>query len=298
MSVILQTSMGLSISFPGAMPDSFAFSSPVCSTKQPAPYNMPKAPGVAIPGDHHIHTRFCNHAKGEMEEYVLSAINKGLSAMTFLEHLEIGITYSRQTWLTPELFRKYFREGQRLQQQYDGRIRIRLGVEVGYNPEAVAQLQKMITSFPFEHIGLSYHFIRRGNRHLNLLSRRKENINALLEAGTETLLNDYFQGLINACNHIPCDKVCHLDAALRYLSEISFTTHHLELINKLLQTMQRLNIALEINTAGFDIRSSPYPSSTIINQARSLNIPLIAGSDAHHPDQVARHFNLLGNSFH
>jgi len=259
---------------------------------------MPKALGVDIPGDHHIHTRYCNHAKGEMEEYVLSAINKGLSAMTFLEHLESGIAYSHQTWLTPELFTKYFREGHRLQQRYADKIRIRLGVEVGYNPEAPAQLQKLIASFPFEHIGLSYHFIRRGDRHLNLLSSRKENINALLEAGTEALLNDYFQGLINACKEIPCDKVCHLDAALRHLSEICFTTHHLELINKLLQTMQRLNIALEINTAGFDIRSSPYPSYTIINQALSLDIPLIAGSDAHHPDQVARHFDLLDNSFH
>ena len=43
--------------------------------------------------DGHIHTRLCNHATGEMEEYVLAALNKNLKTIIFLEHLEEKTVY-------------------------------------------------------------------------------------------------------------------------------------------------------------------------------------------------------------
>ena len=39
-----------------------------------------------------------------MEQYVQSAIGKGLRHMVFLEHLEEGINYPERTWLTEEDF--------------------------------------------------------------------------------------------------------------------------------------------------------------------------------------------------
>ena len=55
---------------------------------------------------------------GEMEEYVVAAIAKGLEELVFLEHLECGIRYREATWLSEEDFAAYHREGQRLQQVY------------------------------------------------------------------------------------------------------------------------------------------------------------------------------------
>jgi histidinol phosphatase-like PHP family hydrolase len=57
--------------------------------------------------DNHIHTRFCGHATGEMEEYVLSAIAKGLRKIVFLEHMEEGIVSQPVTWLSEETFDRY-----------------------------------------------------------------------------------------------------------------------------------------------------------------------------------------------
>ena len=39
--------------------------------------------------DYHIHTRLCNHAKGTMEEYIQSAVAKGLREICFLDHLTL-----------------------------------------------------------------------------------------------------------------------------------------------------------------------------------------------------------------
>ncbi len=254
---------------------------------------MPEYPAIDLCGDHHIHTRFCNHAQGEMEAYVQAAIDKGLQSMTFLEHLECSICYDHRTWLTPELFTEYFKEGTRLQEQYTGKIEIKIGVEVGYNPSAVEELRAMLVRFPFEHVGLSYHFYFDGSRHLNMVSRRPENINGLTAVGVDHVLNEYFTGLIQACNQIPCDKICHLDAALCYIPGLCFTEQHKALIEQLLLLMWEKNIALEVNTSGIPIRSHPYPARDIVLRAQELGIPLIAGSDAHQPSQVGRYFEML-----
>jgi histidinol-phosphatase (PHP family) len=228
-----------------------------------------------------------------MEEYVQAAISKGLRSMTFLEHLECGLRYDHQIWLTPELFAEYFEEGERLKKKYVGQIKVRLGVEIGWNAAAVDELRAVLARFPFEHRGLSCHFYFDGCRHLNLLSSRQEHIEALSAIGPEPVLDVYFSSLIEACGRILCDKLCHLDAALRHLPPFHLTARHRELITQLLQMLQEKSIALEVNTSGCAVRPQPYPSAEIINQAVKMGIPLILGSDAHHPQQVGRYFDRL-----
>ncbi|MDU9048738.1 MAG: histidinol-phosphatase [Candidatus Electrothrix sp. Rat3] len=253
---------------------------------------MTDLPPLDITGDHHVHTRFCNHAVGEMEEYVTAAINKGLRSLTFLEHLECGLSYSPQIWLTPELFQRYFQEGERLREKYADRITVRLGAEIGYNPGAVDALLAMLAAFPFAHRGLSCHFFFDGHEHLNMLSRRTDHIRKIAAFGTEEILDTYFSNLIQGCQDIPCDKLCHLDAALRHNAPV-LTTHHYTLIKELFAVMLEKNIALEVNTSGYELLSRPYPAIALIQQARQLGIPLIIGSDAHRPEQVGRFFERV-----
>jgi histidinol-phosphatase (PHP family) len=228
-----------------------------------------------------------------MEDYVQAALNKGFRSLTFLEHLECGLLYEQQIWLTPDLFTIYFQEGERLQKQYAGRISIRLGVEIGWNAVAVDELRAVLARFPFEHRGLSCHFYFDGSCHLNLLSSREQHINALRALNPEMILENYFNSLLHACATIPCDKLCHLDAALRHLPDIRLTDRHQEQISDVLRLLRKKGIALEVNTSGYEIRPRPYPSLEITRQAAAMGIPLIAGSDAHHPRQVGRFFNRL-----
>ncbi|MCL2459322.1 MAG: PHP domain-containing protein, partial [Desulfobulbus sp.] len=137
------------------------------------------APLIDIREDGHVHTRLCKHAVGEMEEYVEQAIQRGLATLVFLEHLETDIRYQPSSWLDDEDFSLYFREGERLKQQYRGKIDIRLGVETGFNPEAAAVIRRRLTDYPFERVGVSCHFHRHGDIHLNLLSRRRQSLDQL-----------------------------------------------------------------------------------------------------------------------
>ena len=109
--------------------------------------------------DGHVHTSLCHHAQGQMEEYVLSAIDRGLRKLIFLEHLEVGIEYFECTWLTEEDFAQYHAEGKRLQEKYRSRIEIGLGVEVGYNPRFQEKLLQLLAMHTWDRIGISYHFL-------------------------------------------------------------------------------------------------------------------------------------------
>lgn len=252
-----------------------------------------RQPPIDTSVDGHVHTFLCRHAVGSMEDYVRAAVERGLACLTFLEHLEAGIRYPHRSWLEEADFDVYFAEGRRLQKVYGDRIAIRLGVEMGYNPEALAVLQAKLRQYPWDSVGLSCHFFRYGEQHLNLLSRNPESLGKLAEIGMDTVLRHYFAMLLDAVHQLDGTVLCHLDAALRHMPGLRFNQGHKEQIVTLLQAVHRRGMALEINTSGFDYRGNPFPADWIIAKALDLGIPLSAGSDAHRPEDVGRHFDRL-----
>ncbi len=254
---------------------------------------MAGLPPVDLKADGHIHTRLCNHARGEMVEYVESAIALGLHQITFLEHLEVEIHYDHRTWLRDEDFDVFFGEGKRLAEKYSDRILIKLGLEVGLNPRAMDTINQQLLRYPWDTIGLSYHFYHHNGRHYNMVSRRHENLAALAEIGQDSVISDYFSVLIHGVRSLPCSVVCHLDAVLRHFPHRRFNRSHLLQIDTLLALMKEKGTALEINTSGFAIRDEPYPCKKIIRSAIESGLPLVAGSDAHRPKDVGRFFDRL-----
>jgi histidinol-phosphatase (PHP family) len=250
---------------------------------------------IDITVDGHVHTRLCNHAVGEMEEYVMKAVQHGLTMIIFLEHLETDIHYQPRCWLDEVDFAYYFEEGMRLKQRYQGLIDVQLGVEMGFNPQAAATIQQRLARYPVERIGLSCHFYRHGDIHLNLLSRRRQSLDLLATIGSDIVISTYFETLIEAVASMDCDVLCHLDAVLRHLPGIRFNEDHHRQILRLLDGMQAKGMALEINTSGFDYRGTAFPAPWIITEAVKRGITLRAGSDAHRPSEVARHFEQLPN---
>jgi histidinol-phosphatase (PHP family) len=259
--------------------------------------NSPLPGKLSLDSDGHIHTKYCHHAKGEMEEYVLSGIAAGLKEIVFLEHMEAGVHYFESTWLTEADFDRYFAEGQRLQEKFKESIRVSLGVEVGYSPTHKEELLERLAGRDWDRIGISYHFMPLPEKkyHLNLVSRKERNILAIESIGCERILNDFFTTLTEAVEVLPGTVLCHLDAALRFHPEITINETYLKQIRKLLEAVKKKGMALEVNTSGFSIRGTPFPAPFIIKEALALGIPLLPGSDAHKPEDVGRNFDLLLN---
>ncbi len=253
------------------------------------------SPCIDLETDTHVHTYLCNHATGAMEEYVEQARVRGLKKIFFLEHLEAGICTGRpRTWLDITAFDHYIQEGRRLQRRYEGRIAIGLGVEAGYNGAAAAALEAGLARYPWDRVGLSCHFYHHEGRSFNLLSRHPESLGQLERIGTDRVVGTYLDNLIEGVERIGCDAVCHLDAVLRHLpGGIRLNAAHRRQIESLLNSMRAREVALEINTSGFEYRDFPFPDAWIVAAAMERGIPLAAASDAHRPEDVGRHFSRL-----
>lgn len=228
-----------------------------------------------------------------MEDYVKAAIGRGLRELIFLEHFEAGINYSDQSWLDLADFSYYWQEGCRLRSAYSGQIRVGIGLEVGYNPKEIAAINEMINAHPWDRIGLSYHFLDLDGRHWNMLSRRQVNLTTFATHGPEQVVDLYLAGISRALDEIPAQVVCHLDAVLRHLPGMVLTHAHQHKFIKLLAKIKGQGMALEINTSGYPIRGEAFPRGSIIARAIELGIPLLAGSDAHRPEDVGRFFDNL-----
>ena len=230
-----------------------------------------------------------------MEEYVLAAIGKGLRRLVFLEHMESGIEYFETTWLTERDFDDFFREGDRLKERYHGTLEIGLGVEIGFNPTCRDELRERLRKRAWDQVGISYHYHRHPDYscHLNLVSRKKWNIDAITQVGCDHLLHQYFDILTEAVNFLPGTVLCHLDAGLRYVPGLFFSKEHLDKIAVLLDAIKAKEMSVEINTSGIAIRNEPFPAVQFAQMAIDRNIPLLAGSDAHRPEDVGRFFDRL-----
>ncbi len=242
--------------------------------------------------DHHIHTSLCNHARGEMEEYVQAAIARNLTHITFLEHMEQGIVWDRKIWLDESDFDLYFEEGIRLQKQYCSRLTIKLGVECGYNPDESKTILKRLNTRKWDEIGISCHFLKRNDRerHLNIFSRNTSGIAYMQSTAGSSLWSQYFEHLQEAVRILPGTFLTHLDGAFRHIPELKLESSHFRQIETLLHLVKEKGMALEINTSGLRIRNEQFPSTRILAMAREMNIPLQLGSDAHKPNDVGAGF--------
>lgn len=251
---------------------------------------------IDLKTDGHVHTPLCLHASGSMEEYVKAAIERGIERLYFLEHLESGIKYFERTWLTEDDFREYFLEGRRLRDVYGEHLFIGLGVEVGYNPERVEEILAKLAHYQWDRVAISYHFMRVGDCHYNLVSRKPYNIDALGKKGVSKVVSDYFAVMLEAVETIPADVVCHLDAVMRYHPQIKLESIHFRQIQEILDAMAVRGMALEVNASGCRMRGEPFPAWEIIQEALLRNISLAAGSDAHRPEDVGS-FDALAELF-
>jgi histidinol-phosphatase (PHP family) len=239
--------------------------------------------------DLHVHTRYCNHAEGEMEDYVRTALHRGLDEIGFLAHAEAGIDSPRRLWLRDEDLDLYWREGNELKHHYGDQIRISLGLELGLNPEALFEMHQIVCKHSWDRLGLAYHFVHDGISLLNICSRA--NAQRLKEVNAQEISKRYYQTLRDHVALVKPDFICHLDVVRKFMVDTSTDPEIRTLIRELLTEMAKANVALEVNTGGYCTVGAPYPASWILAEAIHQGIELVLSSDSHKPEHVGRHFD-------
>ena len=223
--------------------------------------------------NYHTHTWRCNHATGTEEQYVQSAIERGLSVLGFSDHspyLFPGSYYSRFR-MKMEQLDDYIRTITELREKYRNQIRIPLGLETEYYPKLFPDLAAVLRDKPIDYLILGQHFT---NNEIDGVYCA----NATTDPGD---LKAYCTQVLDAMQTGLFTYVAHPDIIHFQGSQ----TLYRDWMRRICQESKSTGIPLELNFLGLHTGRN-YPNRAFLELVAEENCSMILGCDAHSPEEL------------
>lgn len=227
----------------------------------------------------------CGHATGEMRDYVERAIDIGLAEIGFSDHMPLLHTFDSTLTMSWDELPFYIADVKKLKEEYR-RIEIKLGIEVDYVKGREAELKSLIDDFDFDYVLGSVHFLEGWGIDDRRYIDNYQNYDIL------DLYKRYFSLVDEAARSGLFDIIAHPDLIKKYgfrpESDIS------EIYEETAKSIAEADVAIEISSAGLRKPVKEiYPTQNFIDICFRRGVPIVVGSDAHHPNDVGRDFNFL-----
>ncbi len=233
--------------------------------------------------DYHIHTTYCGHASGELEDYVRHALTQPLQEIGFADHLPM------LKWARPEYAMSfpqlphYVQEVQQLRQRFPA-LRIKLGIEADYySPAEEHETEELLRQYPFDYVYGSVHFLD------GWAIDDPRNMHCWDEMGVDAVFERYFHQLQQAARSGLFDIISHPDVVKKFGHRPG--KDFSALIEDTIKCCKEANVAVEINTSGLRKPVHEiYPAPQMIRLLHHYDVPIVFGSDAHSPEEVGKDF--------
>ena len=248
-----------------------------------------------IQADMHMHTWFSTDSEACPCDMADEAVRKGLKTICFTDHFD----KDDLEWGEEVIFDvdAYFVEMQKLQEEYAGKLNIRIGIELGLRTYLKDYYEELTKKYPFDFVIGSVHNVpykkdAEGNilytdpAAEKLFTDRtdKEAYRLMMETTLENVrTSDCFQTL------------GHLDYIVRYgksrEKEYSYTDYA-DIIDEILKLLIEKEKGLEVNSAGLKYGLPfAHPHPDVLKRYRELGGEIITiGADAHKPEHIAYDF--------
>lgn len=248
-----------------------------------------------IQADMHMHTWFSTDSEACPRDMADEAVRKGLKTICFTDHFD----KDDLEWGEEGIFDvdAYFVEMQKLQEEYAGKLNIRIGIELGLRTYLKDYYEELTKKYPFDFVIGSVHNVpykkdAEGNilytdpAAEKLFTDRtdKEAYRLMMETTLENVrTSDCFQTL------------GHLDYVVRYgksrEKEYSYTDYE-DIIDEILKLLIEKEKGLEVNSAGLKYGLPfAHPHPDVLKHYRELGGEIITiGADAHKPEHIAYDF--------
>ncbi len=244
-----------------------------------------------LPPDLHIHSKYCGHARGNIEETVQMAVTKGMTIMGFADHFPYPEKYNEpypDCVIPRDVFPVYWEEVIKIQNQFASKIEILSGIEVDYLPDYTDIQKHELSQYPFDYVIGSIHILKG----FPIDTTPELTQKALAHFGSEhQFWNQYWDAVISLLDTDICDILGHLDLLKKYLPLEDYKPF-MEKITYILERIKNENKAIDFNMGGIDRArdKKPYPSQDILERASEIRVDISFGSDSHAPEQVGRYF--------
>ena len=224
--------------------------------------------------DLHNHTPLCNHATGTPEEYIQQAIQNGTKYFGFSDHAPMN--YDQKYRMTFSQMHTYEENIKNLQKKYKNDINILLAYEVDY---LEGHMDQRVLNAKVDYLIGSVHFIGKWG------FDNPEFIGNYKNKDIDKIWQEYFEAIEALAKSGLFDIVGHLDL----IKVFNFLPKKdVRLIAKdALKAIKEANMVVELNMSGLRKPTGEiYPSPSLLESIKELDIPITFASDAHDPKQV------------
>ena len=248
-----------------------------------------------IQADMHMHTWFSTDSEACPRDMADEAVRKGLKTICFTDHFD----KDDLEWGEEGIFDvdAYFVEMQNLQEEYAGKLNIRIGIELGLRTYLKDYYEELTKKYPFDFVIGSVH---------NVPYKKDAEGNILYtDPAAEKLFTDrtdkkayrlMMETTLENVRTSDCFQTLgQLDYVVRYgksrEKEYSYTDYAY-IIDEILKLLIAKEKGLEVNSAGLKYGLPfAHPHPDVLKRYRELGGEIITiGADAHKPEHIAYDF--------
>ncbi|MEA1961683.1 MAG: histidinol-phosphatase HisJ family protein [Bacillota bacterium] len=236
--------------------------------------------------DYHTHSAFSGDCDVPMELMLKRATEIGLNEIVVTDHVDYD--YADPAFEMID-FDEYRSTCLNLQKKYREKIRLLMGVEVGYQPHIQERIEQLLNKYPFDFVICSMHMADKLDFYTGDFFTGKEQKIAYLR---------YFENVLHGVNQFQdYDVYGHLDFIVRYgpYANKKLSYHdYTDIIDAVLKSIIQNGHGIEINTSGYRYNLNQFhPQKDIVKRFKQLGGEIVTvGSDAHTQEDIASHFSL------
>ena len=224
--------------------------------------------------DLHNHTKLCNHANGEIEEYIEKAIENKTLHFGFADHAPMNFDKKYRMDITQTNL--YENRILKAKERYKDKIKIYLGYEVDF---LEGLMEERILNAKVDFLIGSVHFLKRWG------FDNPEFIGEYKNKDIDKLWQEYFDAIEMMAKSSLFDIVGHIDL-IKIFGFLPKKDIRL-IAKKALLAIKKADLVIELNSAGYrKPTGEAYPSNAILELMCEIDIPITFGSDAHKANQV------------
>lgn len=247
--------------------------------------------------DCHTHTQFSVDSEADINECVERAAGLGLAAYAITDHCECNRWYSEEHYPDEDTYR-YFDFGRdfensvsavtKLKEQYEGRLNLICGVEMGQATQDLEIAEKIISDSRLDFVIGSMHQLPKTEDFALI------DYTGYSEDDIYNLLERYFTEVYKLCIWGKFDVLGHLTYTLRYIKgNFGFDadiSRYDEIIAESLRALARSGKGIEINTSGLRQGfGDTFPDLRYVKLFRELGGEILSiGSDAHTAEDIGK----------
>lgn len=235
-----------------------------------------------ILADVHTHSYFSSDSDEPLRSLAAAAADKGLKTLCVTEHHDFDYPEAGEFFLDVPAYRE---ELFRVRNEFEGKLEILFGVELGLLSYMPDTLRKFAKSADFDFIIGSAHQIDGFDPYYPEYFEKMGGRNGILHFFEEMLAS------VKAFDDY--DVLGHFDYIVRYSPEKGYSPpDYREVIDEILKTLVAGCKGIEINSKGVSTLGYPHPHPFVLKRYNELGGEIVTiGSDAHEGARVAADFD-------